>query len=108
MTTHSFAGKRLVGATTYIAVCLILAVAALISTSYVPFFLLALVTAPTSAISYYLSWWGGVMLFGPGESGILAGAFFVVLWMATAGVQLLLARAILDAHRSSRSPDRQG
>ena len=86
----------------YVVACSLLAVLAFVpsSSSYLPFFLLVVVTLPASLPAYFVTYAGGVILFGPADSGAAVAAYAVIVWTTFIALQACAFRALCRARRS--------
>jgi hypothetical protein len=76
-------------AAVYISVCLLLSVLAFVpqDTSEVFYFVLFVVMLPISLTAFFISYIGGVMIFGPGDLPTWARVAEALVWTSLAAVQ---------------------
>lgn len=88
----------------YVALCLGLALLVVfVSDSYIPFSMLFVAQLPLSIVAWGVSFFGGVLLFGPSDPNVLGSAFFVVVWGGCAAAQMLLIRVLLNRRQQGRA-----
>jgi hypothetical protein len=95
-------GRRSRLAEAYVVACLLLALLVFVPSrsSYLPFFLLFLVTLPVSLSAYFVTYAGGVILVGPGNWGAPGAAYAVIVWATFIALQAFAFRALCHARRS--------
>jgi hypothetical protein len=65
-----------------------------------PFYLLVLVTLPLSLTAWSMTYLGGVLVFGPGEWGVIPRLLVATMWVAVAVVEATFVCALLQARRA--------
>jgi hypothetical protein len=86
----------------YVVACLLLALLVFVPSrsSDLLFFLLFLVTLPVSLSAYFVTYAGGVILFGP-DGGAAGAAYTVIVWATFTALQALAFRALCDSLRGT-------
>lgn len=82
-------GRRTRLAAVYILACFVLAVLAFVpqDPSRVFYFVLFVVMVPISLVAFFISYIGGVMIFGPGDLPAWARVAEALLWSGLAALQ---------------------
>jgi hypothetical protein len=96
------AGLRGRLAEAYVVACSLLALLVFVPSrsSDLLFFLLFLVTLPVSLSAYFVTYAGGVILFGPGNWGAAGAAYAVIVWATFTALQAVAFRALSRTRRS--------
>jgi hypothetical protein len=93
-------GRRGRLAEAYFVACLFLALLVFVpsGSSYLLFWVLFLVTLPVSLSAYFVTYAGGVILFGP-DAGAVGAVYAVIVWATFTALQALALRALCDSLR---------
>lgn len=92
----------------YVLVCVGLILAWVVPTdlNVTVFLLVMTLMLPLSIQGYGITFFGGVLLFGPEDPGLLARLCILVLWIGIAVGNMLLMRGLLRNVRQSRAAKR--
>ena len=93
-------GRVTPAAATYVAVSVVLAILAFVwPVSHVAFWALFLLTLPASLVAYFVTYAGGVLVFGVGDWSVVAGIVIASVWTAVAAAQAWTIMSICRARR---------
>jgi hypothetical protein len=87
----------------YVAACLVLAALAIIPTDPNPvaFYALFVVMLPISLAGALVQYFGGILIFGLEQDGLVPRGASFVLWVTLAIVQMLTVRAVRRSMRGT-------